>query len=222
MKLGIWIPTYKRPHTLAKIAKNIEENTHYPFTLYFGCEPEDRESILAAKDTGHKVIINQGNPGYSDTIQTIYENSDDEFFFHGNDDFVYLPDWDMRPIDLLEESPNLMVVGCHDGNPKTRYYTISMVRRKYIEDMSGVIDMPDRVFYPYNHNFIDTEFSETAIARGVWDACTAPCIEHHNPGLAHIFGEIEQDETYEKNNKTSGADSETYHSRVHLWSNLAS
>lgn len=216
--LDIFIPTYKRPHTLKKVAENIEKNTHYPFTLYFGVEKDDRESILAAKDTGHKVIINPYEPGYANTIQAMYEASDGEFFFHGNDDFVYLPEWDMRPIDLLKESEHLMVVGCHDGNPKTRYYTISMVRRKYIDEMSGVIDMPKRVFYPYNHNFIDTEFSETAIHRGVWDVCTAPCIEHHNPGLADIFGEVEIDETYEKNNKTAGKDSETYYARKHLWS----
>ena len=218
VKLNIYLPTYKRPFKLAQIAKNIEETTYYPFELYFGVEADDRESILAAKDTGHKVVINPYEPGYANTVQAMYEQSDGEYWFHSNDDFVHLPEWDKRPIDLLDESPTLMVIGCHDGNPKTRYYTISMVRRKYIEDMSGVVDMPNRCFYPYHHNYIDTEFTETAIHRGVWDVCTAPCIEHHNPGFAHIFGDVETDETYEKNNRTAGKDADTYNSRRNLWS----
>lgn len=215
--LDIFLPTYKRPHKLAEVAKNIEENTHFPFTLYFGLEKDDKEGIKAARATGHKVIVNPYEPGYSNTAQAIYEKSEGEFWFHSNDDFVHLKDWDKLPIDKLKEEPSLMVVGCHDGNPKTRYYTISMVRRSYIETMSGVIDMPNRCFFPYNHNYQDTEFSETAIMRGVWDACTAPCIEHHNPGLSHLFGEVEIDDTYRKNDKTVSADTELYYSRLGLF-----
>lgn len=215
--LDIFLPTYKRPHKLAEVAKNIEETTHHPFTLYFGLEKDDTEGIKAAKATGHQVIINPNKPGYSNTVQAMYEASKGKYWFHSNDDFVHLKDWDKDPIGMLEDSPELMVIGCNDGNPKTRYYTISMVRRKYIENMSGVVDMPNRCFYIYNHNFIDTEFTETAISRGVWQACGSPCIEHHNPGFSHLFGEIEIDETYEKNNATSVEDQKTYEERRHLW-----
>lgn len=218
-KLAIYLPTYKRPRVLADVAKNIEENTYSDYVLYFGLEPDDREGILAAKDTGHKVVINEGEQGYSDTIQTIYEQSNEPFFFHANDDFVFLKDWDKAPIEMLEANPDLMVVGCHDGNPKTNFWTISMVRRSYIEDQSGVVDIPNRVFYPYGHNYIDTEFSETAIRRGVWENCAAKCIEHHHPSLVHLYNEPEKtDETYQKNLATFGKDSETYNSRRHLWS----
>jgi GT2 family glycosyltransferase len=217
--LDIYLPTYKRPHKLASVAKNIEKTTSTPFTLYFGLEKDDKEGIKAAKATGHKVIINPYESGYSNTVQAMYEQSNGKYWFHSNDDFVHLPGWDERPIALLAESDTLMVVGCHDGNPKTRYYTISMNKREYIEKMSGVVDIPNRVFYNYNHNYIDTEFAETAISRGVWDACTAPCIEHHNPGLDHIFDDTVYDETYAKNDKTAGIDAATYESRKHLWSN---
>ncbi len=215
--LDIYLPTYKRPHKLQTIATNIEKTTKHPFTLYFGLEKDDKAGIKAAKATGHKVIINKYEPSYSNAVQSMYEASKGKYWFYSNDDFIHLDNWDERPIEQLENDPELMVVGCHDGNPDTRFYTISMVRREYIEKMSGVVDMPNRCFYPYGHNFIDTEFSETAISRGVWGSCGAPCVEHHNPGLAHIFGEIEHDETYEKNNSTSNADSVTYHDRLHLW-----
>jgi hypothetical protein len=217
--LDIYLPTYKRPQKLAAVAKNIEETTKNPFTLYFGLEKDDKEGIKAAKATGHQVIVNPYEPGYANTVQALFEQSDGKYFFASNDDFVHLPDWDEGPIEQLQRFDGLMVCGCHDGNPKTRYYTTFFVKRQYIEDMSGVIDLPGRVFYPYVHNYTDTEFTETAIKRGVWDVCTRKCIEHHNPGLSEYFGEIEHDETYEKNNRAAGQDSETYHARKHLWSN---
>ncbi len=185
--------------------------------MYWGVEPGDKESIKAAKATGHTVVINKGQQGYSDTIQTIYEQADEPVFFHANDDFVFLDDWDILPMRYLDENPSVMVLGVHDGNPKTRFYTISFVRRRYIEEQSGVVDIPNRVFYPYKHNYQDTEFSETAISRGLWDALPNPCIEHHNPGLSAHFGEIPHDDTYAKNNATAGVDADTYNKRRHLW-----
>lgn len=132
---------------------------------------------------------------------------------HANDDFEFLPDWEKAPIALLEEFKALMVIGLHDGNPYTNFWPVSMWRRSYIKDMSGVIDTPNRVFYPYNHNFIDTEFTETAIKRGVWQACPAPCIKHLHPSLVPK----PSDATYDKNNATFQQDADTYSKRYHLF-----
>lgn len=217
--LAIYLPTYKRAWALADVAKNIEATTHNSYTLYFGLEAEDLEGIEAAKATGHTVIINKYEPGYANTTQSMYEASDETYWFHGNDDFEFLPDWDKAPIEKLEAQPETMVMGVNDGNPGTNYWTISMVRRAYIETMSGVIDIPGRVFYPYHHNYIDTEFSQTAVTRGIWDKCETPAIIHLHPGLAgSITGKArEHDATYEKNNITAAMDAATYGSRVHLF-----
>lgn len=206
--LGIYCPTYKRPHKLQEVADNIKATTKTDFRLYWGCEPEDRESIMAAADTGYPVIVNKGKQGYSDTIQTVYEQSDEPIFFHANDDFVFLDGWDIEPMRLLAENPNVMVVGAHDGNDFPTYWTISFIRRQYIEDQSGVVDMPNRVFFPYKHNYQDTEFSQTAIMRAVWVPCTNGCIKHLR---------LEHDETYAKNEQTAMEDYLTYTSRLALF-----
>jgi hypothetical protein len=211
--LGIFLPTYKRPHTLQGVASNIEETTLHPFTLYFGIEPEDGASIEAAKATGHQVIINQGKPGYSDTIQTIYENSREPFFIHANDDFAFTPHWDEVPVSMFD-TPTVMVVGLRQSEGDISGSAICMIRRKYIEEQSGVVDMPNRVFYPYHHNFQDTEFTETAQRRGVWAKCDKLVIIHRHPVL---MGSSERDETYKKNEETSILDREIFESRRHLW-----
>ena len=215
--IGIYIPTYGRPHKLKSVADNIKENTHNLYKLYWCVEENDRESILAAKDTDAEVIFNTGKPCYSDALQSIYEVTDEGIFFWGNDDFYFLKDWDKLPVEKMKENPNIGVLGVHDGNPQTKYHTISFIRRKYIEEQSGVIDIPNRVLYPYNHNFVDDELSNTAIKRGVWDYCDAPCIQHQHHSFKWL-GDFPHDETYAKNDKGFVDDLRTYNDRIHLWS----
>lgn len=209
--LGIFCPTYGRPTKLQEVATNIEQSTKGDFTLYWGCEPEDTASIQAARATGHRVIVNEGKMGYADTIQTIYGYSDEDIFFHANDDFEFLNGWDIAPLNFLAEHPEVMVLGAHDGSDQPSYSTIAFVRREYIEEMSGVVDMPKRVFYPYHHNYVDTEFTRTAQARGVWEKIETPCIKHNRTG---------GDETYRKNDVTSPEDFRTFTGREHLWINI--
>lgn len=213
--IDIFLPTYKRPGKLAAVAKNIEETTKNPFTLYFGIEPEDEASIEAAKATGHRVIINKYSQGYANTIQSIYEISESPFFLHANDDFEFLPDWSVQPLAMFD-TPHIMVVGVREQE-NTTFSAVCVARRSYIEKMSGVLDMPNRVFYPYGHNYVDTEFTETAKARGVWAYCDAPCIKHLHPGI--IGGD--KDETYRKNDAAAAEDERTYLSRQHLWKNYS-
>ena len=207
-KLGIWLPTYKRPHKVQEVATNIEQTTKTPYKLYFGCEPEDLESIEACRATGHEVIINKYSGGYSNTIQTIYEQTKEPVAFHANDDFLFLNGWDVPAMEYFKKHPEIMMLGAHDGTSHPSYSTIQFVRRKYIEEQSGVVDIPNRVFYPYNHNYQDTEFTRTAVMRGVWAKLENPCIEHRR------FG---HDETYEKNNATFSLDGDIYNGRKHLF-----
>lgn len=216
--LDIFIPTYKRPQDIEKVADNIKATTTTPYTLTFGVELDDYESKEKLTMLNLNWLNNKYDPGFANTVQTLYEATNEPCIFVGNDDFDFLPNWDVSPIGLLENNPNLMVVGLNDGYPGTRYYTIHMIRRSYIKDQSGVVDMPDRVFYPYNHNYIDTEFTETAIKRGVWSPASAPCIIHEHPEILPALGRTKAiDPTYKKNMDKAGADAMTYDGRRHLF-----
>jgi hypothetical protein len=211
--LAIWLPTYKRPHKLQQVADNIRETTKNSYTLYFGLEPEDEAGIEAAKAVqGAKVVINKYEGGYSNAIQTMYEASREPFWFHANDDFLFLSNWDEQPIKMFYTN-SVDVVGVKQNQQDESFSAICFARRSYIDQQSGVIDIPKRVFYPYNHNFQDTEFTRTAQHRGVWAKCDAPCIDHQHPG----FTGGPKDETYKKNDATAGLDERTFESRKHLF-----
>lgn len=214
--LGIYIPSYGRPDSIAKVVKNLRETTKYKYKLYWGLEKHDTASIQAAKKLKQTVIYNTGDPKYSDALQAIYEATDEPIFLWGNDDFHFLENWDEKPLEMMQDE-NIGVLGLHDGNPKTGFTAIALVRRKYIEEESGVVDMPNRVLYPYNHNFVDNELTATAQSRGKWAACNAPCIEHQHPSFTWL-GDFPTDDTYKKNDSKFIEDAETYNDRIHLWS----
>jgi hypothetical protein len=212
--LAIWLPTYKRPDKLQEVADNIRSATHNSYTLYFGLEPHDEAGIEAAKKVKDaKVVINKYEMGYANTIQSMYEVSKEPFWFHANDDFFFLPNWDEYPLAMFETA-SVKVVGVKQNEQDTSFSAICFARRSYIDEDSGVIDMPKRVFYPYHHNYQDTEFTQTAQSRGVWAKCDRPCIDHQHPGF--IGGD--KDETYKKNDATAHLDEQTFNSRKHLWS----
>ena len=209
--LAIFIPTYKRPNALAVVAKNIEEHTAHTFAIYFGLEEDDPAGLEAAIATGHQAIVNRYEPGYSNTIQTLYESTEEPFFMHANDDFQFLLHWDVHPMACFD-SPQIMVVGVSERE-NSSLSAVSIVRRSYIEEKSGVMDLPNRVFYPYGHNYQDTEFTQTAQHRGVWAGCETRAIDHLHPGI--IGGE--KDYTYQKNDESAGRDEQLFNSRKHIW-----
>lgn len=220
--LLIALPTLKRPDAVRSVAKNIEETTHgEAWTLVFGVEGDDVESLEAAHSTGHSVSINRNERSYSGAIQSIYEDFGEghDFLFTANDDFHFLPDWNRAPVEMLESNPGIHVVGVDDGHPSKRFTGIQMIRLDYIRTQSGVVDIPNRVFYPYRHNYADNEMTETAQNRGVWSYIDAPCVEHRHHSFYGVFDQLMQyDWTYAKSIETVDEDQRTYVSRRHLWS----
>lgn len=210
--IDILVPTYKRARELERLKKNVADNTKNPYMLWFGIESDDAASLAEVIKLDVNYRTNSYPPGYSGTIQTLYEISGAEFIIHANDDFEFHKDWDVVPLSMFQD-PALMVVGLKQTEGDVHGSAISLFRRKYIEEMSGVVDMPNRVFYPYNHNYVDTEFTETAQSRGVWSQCEPRVITHLHPG----FTGLPADETYNKNAATSELDRLTYLNRRHLW-----
>lgn len=210
-RIGIYIPTLGRPHALQRVVDNIAASTVTPCRVVFVTEKTDLDSTLAAEATGAAVMVNEYDGSYSNSIQTAYERDDSPGFIAANDDFDFQPGWDVAARETMREGAQ--VVGIHDGYQGCQFTTICLVDRRYIVEQSGVIDIPNRVQYPYRHNYGDTEFHATAVRRGVFRACPGSMILHRHPD----FGHAEQDTTYRKSQATAGEDAVTFASRAHLW-----
>lgn len=211
MTIGIYVPTLGRPSSLQRLVDNVAAVTALSYRVWFVCEATDPESIRAGKQTGARTIVNTGGPCYSDAIQTAFDQDDARLFIAANDDFDFQPGWDTEAVNAM--TGEAQVVGLNDGAPGCGFSTIALVRRGYILDRSGVVDMPARVFYPYRHNYVDTEFHATAVSRGVFVAAPDATILHKHPD----WGYATRDATYLRGQATLHEDARVFESRRHLW-----
>lgn len=211
--IGIIIPTYHRPHALERAMKNADENTHSLHTIYFVVEPDDWDSIWEIERIGGNIILSYYPGSHTGAANTAYEMTEEPFFIIANDDFNFHKDWDVPALKAMED-PKVGAVGLNDGSGSGVFTAITLVRRAYIEKHSGVMDVPNILYYPkYNHNYVDTEFSNTAKKRGMWAVCPESIVEH----MHWSFNKANKDATYEKSSGTASADGILYESRKHLF-----
>lgn len=212
--IDIFCPTLGRPRSIERLWRNVSEATRSPHRLIFICEAHDEESWEAAQAVGAEIVRNVYEPSYSNSIQTAYERSSNPYFLAANDDFDFQPGWDLPALEAIKSA---QVVALNDGSDSPNHMqTIALVRREYVERHSGVIDMPRRVFYPYSHNYVDTEFYYTAKARGMLIECPESVVVHRHPDWGHA----QDDETYRLGQRSLSEDGATFNARAHLWQNL--
>lgn len=224
--IGIFVPTLSRPRALQRVANNVTATSTYPCTLAFIVEKDDddsyTEAIRVATDNREKikprirVLVNKFYPSYSNAIQTAYTELDNPYFVCANDDFEFTFGWDVEAMKVMDET-GAGVVGIDDGAPTCIYSTIALIRRSYIEEKSGVIDMPGRVLYPYKHNYVDTELYQTALCRGDFHAAPKALIKHIHPDWGHV----PMDSTYMKTRASLSEDGHKFNERAHLWQSLS-
>lgn len=208
--LAIIIPTFNRADKLERAAKNAHDNTTVNHNLYFVVEPGDWHSYNEAKRIREHVIISSWPGNHTGAANTAYLETFEPFFILANDDFNFHPGWDTLALAKMTEG--IGVVGVNDG--MNNYTPITLVRRSYIQEQSGSPDTKNTLYFPgYNHNYVDTEFSEVAKKRGVFVECPESIVEH----MHYTFNKSPMDKTYEKSKATASLDQATYEFRKHLW-----
>lgn len=184
--------------------------------------PEDHPSLLAMLESLKKNTVNpymihivREGSSYAEAVNMTYPKLVNPYFFLGADDIIFYSGWDTEALKLMDDKT--MVVGTNDlhnnevlrGEHATHY----LVSRKYIKEQGGTIDGSFRVLYGYKHNYTDTEFIETAKARGVFQPCLSSVVEHRH----WVFSLAPMDAVYEKGHRTAGEDQVMFNSRKHLW-----
>lgn len=208
--IAIIVPTYHRPHALEPLVLNIEEVTFTPHKIYFVTEPDDEESITEVKRLKQNLIINKYPGTHTGAANTAYKETTELYFIIANDDFHFMPEWDTRALDKIK---GYGVCGLNDGF-STYYTQITLVSRDYIKTQSGVIDEPDTLYHRgYHHNYVDTEFSKTAMKRGMYIACPESVVEHRH----FSYNKSPLDDTYKKTLSRVDQDRALYESRKVLF-----
>lgn len=184
--IDLLIPVLGRPDNAQKVADSIHAATRVPHIIVFLCTRGDTAEIEACKATRSTVHLVDPGPGeYARKINAGAEANYGkcEFIFTGADDLHFHAGWDLIAIRAWQTT-GCPVIGTNDlGNPSVvagRHSTHTLVHRSYLEQ--GTADEPDKVLHDgYYHNFCDTEFIETAKARGAFTFAADSRVEHLHP-----------------------------------------
>lgn len=208
--LAVIVPTYHRPQALEALVANIHDNTATPHTIYFVTEPDDQASIDEVNRLEQNLIISKYPGTHTGAANTAYESTLEPFFIIANDDFNFHKEWDTKALEAIK---GYGVCGLNDGYSGS-FTQITLVDRNYIQTQSGVVDEPNTLYHRgYHHNYVDTEFSQTAQKRGMFTICHDAVVEHKH----YTFNKSKIDDTYKKTITRVTQDSALYESRKHLF-----
>jgi len=217
---AVLIPTLGRPERVSRLLENLDATTHSPNIAYFLVERDDDATARAVEAVGARWITNEGAPTYASCINSGYRNTTEPFLFLGADDIVFVDGWLEAGLAAMND-PEIGVVGTADPYwPLPDHSSHSLVRRRYIEEQSGCMDVADVVLFPYFHGFTDHELVGVAKARGAYVYCEGSRVEHHHPGwddMGRVRGGADLDATYRKGNRNHHADMLTFAKRSAQW-----
>lgn len=217
--IDVLVPVLGRPQNAEPMAQSLAESTVEPYRLLFICSPGDEEEIRVCKELGEVLVVDwpPGRADFAKKINWVFDKIDSEWIFQGADDIRFSLRWDTEALQKARLK-RVSVIGTNDlHNPavkQRRHSTHTLFRRDYIEQHGGTYDGTGRVFCElYDHQFVDTEFVETAMLRKQWAFAQRSIVEHLHP----YWGLSPYDSTYTKALRESGPDMQIYKSRCRVW-----
>jgi hypothetical protein len=217
--IAILVPVLDRPRNAQALVSSVKRATQVRHTILFLCSPGDSDEIAACQSTLAGVHIVDWPPGPGDWAKKInrgFAITKEEFVLLGADDLHFHRDWDFAALSIARQT-KAGVIGTNDlGNAtvmRGHHSTHPLVRRTYIEEY-GTIDEPGKVVHEgYQHQWVDTELCETAMARRQWAFAADSHVEHLHP----FWHKSKMDATYKKALSTPHEDHKLWGQRRHMW-----
>jgi glycosyltransferase involved in cell wall biosynthesis len=212
--IDILVPVRDRPQNVKPLIESIRENTETAHRVVFLVHPDDRDEIFALHEA-EAIFIRSPEHSYAYKINLGVKLTKAEFVFLGADDLRFHPGWDVAAIDRFDETQK-PVIGTNDlGNATVmagKHTTHSLVHHSYFEQ--GTATDPDCLLHEgYIHNWVDTEFVETAMKRKAFVFCAESKVEHLHP----FWHKGENDHIYELGRQGYGLDRRLYLKRRRFW-----
>lgn len=215
------IPVLGRPANAGPVAISLlDSQVDVPLRPVFVCNVDDTPMIEAALATFSEImLIPPRAPGdYARKVNAAIANRrfDEPWIFTGADDLRFHQGWADAAIAVAVQA-GCSVIGTNDlGNPTVMrgfHSTHSLVSRLYVEQ-EGTIDEKGKALHEgYDHQYVDTEFVETARARGEFAFAADSKVEHLHP----FWKKSETDDVYRLAMAEAHSDRALYLRRRGLW-----
>lgn len=182
-QLVVLVPVLTRPRNVEPLIRSLAAATSCDYRLLFIAESVDSRERTELRRCGADVLlVARTRRRYACKINDAVRATDEPLIFLAADDVRFHEGWDSHAIELLDET--IEVVGTNDLlNPRViagTHSTHSLLTRRYAE--RGSIDDPNVVLHEgYPHEYVDDEFVQTALARGVMVFARDSIVEHLHP-----------------------------------------
>ena len=220
MSLLVIVPVLGRAHHLAPLIESLEGSERITkLELVFVANDDDTEVLETLPGLGHlPLVLGPREPGdYARKVNRgfAYGADSHEWFFHGSTDICFCPGWADIAIGVGLQSGR-RVIGTNDLGNRTvmagRHATHNVFHVSYGLQY-GTLSGEAVMYEGYDHNYVDTEFVETAKFRDEWIFAKDSHVEHLHP----FWHKNTMDEVYQMGQAHSAEDRKLYLSRQHLW-----
>jgi hypothetical protein len=206
-----------REHLILPLLDNIEQTTRkVDHRVLFICSPGDgaRERCRASGADTMTVTWQPGHGDFAKKINRAFRRTKEEWLFQGATDLLFHDRWAELALQIANTS-KAGVIGTNDlGNAlvmRGRHSTHTLFSRAYIEEYGGTFDNSGEVFSEtYSHNYVDTDFVQTAMSRRQFAFALRSHVEHLHPH----WKKAEMDAVYEKGLQDFGRDADLYRMRM--------
>lgn len=199
-EVAVLIPVLNRPERVEPLIASLEESlVEVEAFPYFMASPGDLDEHVALMDAkaAHTIVSwPRGQGDYAKKINFgVKRLTTEPWLFLGADDLRFERGWLDQAISLATRHRK-RVVGTNDlGNQAVilgRHSTHSLVARSYIEEHGTIDEQGVCLHEEYDHQYVDNEFIETAVARGEFVHSRLSVVEHLHPH----WGKAPDDATY--------------------------
>lgn len=220
VELAILIPVLRRPKNIYPLVSSILNTTTASFEIVFIASPGDHEEISELGNLKQPYLLMEdsyeGKGDYARKINHGFRSIDAEWYFLGADDLLFHPLW-FEAAMATYEATGACVIGTNDlGNPQVlrgEHATHSLVLGEYAAEC-GTIDEPGKILHiGYPHEYVDTEFIETAKWRGAFAFSNDSRVEHLHPN----WGKAPMDSIYAGQNERMNKGRILFEQRKRLW-----
>jgi GT2 family glycosyltransferase len=184
---AILIPSM-RAHLLPPLLDNIAATTPEQHWVYLMLEwQSDCDRAVGGRDDV-TILYDEGDT-WGHRLNAMLHWTYEPYLFCAADDVEFHPGWLTEALNVMGTMHGVVSV----ADRVSAQGTLPLISRRYIDQWSGCLDVPDVIIHPaYHHNYSETELYETARTRGRWLKAEQSVVEHHHP----LVGTAAEDEVY--------------------------
>lgn len=178
---AVIVPVLNRPQNAAPFMRSFRSSCEGA-AVYAAADCADYETIQAWRDAGARVLFCDRGTTFACKANYGYESTAEPWLLFVGDDVRFKRMWLENALRAAGDEFHLVSTNDLARNDLDKLAIHPLIRRTYIKDVGASWDGPGTVAHEgFRHWFVDMEWSQAAIDRGVYTYAPDSVVEHLHP-----------------------------------------